>query len=70
MKLAYGVADFHSLRSESRLYVDRTDRVPIIEDLGKALLFLRPRRFGKSAWLSVLDRSPNRVGSRPSGPYV
>ncbi len=54
MKIPYGVADFHSLRTEGQLYVDRTGYVRTLEDLGKALLFLRPRRFGKSLWLSVL----------------
>ncbi|MCP4660218.1 MAG: AAA family ATPase [bacterium] len=54
MKIPYGVADFYSLRTEGQLYVDRTDRIPVLEELGKAMLFLRPRRFGKSLWLSVL----------------
>ncbi len=54
MKIPYGVADFYSLRTEESLYVDRTDRIAEVEDLGKALLFLRPRRFGKSLWLSTL----------------
>ncbi len=54
MKIPYGVADFYSLRTEGRLYVDRTDRITVVEELGKSLLFLRPRRFGKSLWLSTL----------------
>jgi len=35
--------------------MDRTDRIPLIEDVGKHLLFLRPRRFGKSMLLSMLE---------------
>ncbi len=54
MKIPYGNADFARLRSKGQLYVDRTDRIPIVEELGESLLFLRPRRFGKSLWLSVL----------------
>ena len=54
MKLPYGVADFYSLRTDGYLYVDRTDRIAVLEDLGKSLLFLRPRRFGKSLWLATL----------------
>ncbi len=54
MRIPYGVADFYSLRTEGSLYVDRTDRIGVIEELGKSLLFLRPRRFGKSLWLSTL----------------
>ncbi len=54
MKIPYGIADFVSLRTEGQLYVDRTGHVPVLEELGKPLLFLRPRRFGKSLWLSTL----------------
>ena len=55
MKLPYGEADFYSLRTEGNVYVDRTDRIAVLEELGKRLLFLRPRRFGKSLWLSTLE---------------
>jgi hypothetical protein len=54
MKIPYGLADFYALRTEGYLYVDRTDRIRTVEELGKALLFLRPRRFGKSLWLRTL----------------
>ena len=54
MKIPYGEADFRSLRREGMLYVDRTDHIPVLEELGKRLIFLRPRRFGKSLWLSTL----------------
>ncbi|MCP4661149.1 MAG: AAA family ATPase [bacterium] len=54
MKIPYGVADFYSLRTEGNVYVDRTDRIAVLEGLGKSLLFLRPRRFGKSLWLATL----------------
>ncbi|MCP4663361.1 MAG: AAA family ATPase [bacterium] len=54
MKIPYGVADFYRLRTRGQLYVDRTDRIATLEDLGDSLLFLRPRRFGKSLWLSIM----------------
>ncbi len=54
MKIPYGVADFYRLRTRGQVYVDRTDRIAIVEDFGDSLLFLRPRRFGKSLWLSTL----------------
>ena len=54
MKLPYGVRDFAALITEGYFYIDRTDRIPLLEGLGKELLFLRPRRFGKSLWLSTL----------------
>ncbi len=55
MKIPYGVADFRRIRDLGQLYVDRTDRIPMLEELDDALLFLRPRRFGKSLFLSVLE---------------
>ena len=55
MHFPYGLADFWSIRNEGYFYVDRTDRIPLIEEAGKQLLFLRPRRFGKSLWLSMLE---------------
>ena len=55
MKFPYGIANFHAIRTENYFYVDRTDRIPLIEDAGKQLLLLRPRRFGKSLWLSTLE---------------
>jgi len=54
MKIPYGVADFYRLRTRGQLYIDRTDRIATLEDLGDSLLFLRPRRFGKSLWISTL----------------
>ena len=55
MKFPYGVADFHQLITEGYFYADRTGHIPLIEEAGKQLLFLRPRRFGKSLLLSLLE---------------
>jgi len=55
MRFPYGIADFQKIREGEFLYVDRTDRIPLIEQAGEQLLFLRPRRFGKSLWLSILE---------------
>ncbi len=55
MKFPYGISDFYKLITEGYFYVDRTDRIPVIEELGDQLLFLRPRRFGKSLLLSMLE---------------
>lgn len=55
MRFPYGMADFQAVITEGYFYVDRTDRIPLIEEVGKQLLFLRPRRFGKSLWLSTLE---------------
>nr|VFJ58102.1 MAG: Predicted AAA-ATPase [Candidatus Kentron sp. FW] len=54
-RFPYGLADFQKIREENYFYVDRTDRISLVEEAGDQLLFLRPRRFGKSLWLSVLE---------------
>ncbi len=55
MKLPYGISDFASLRRDGYHYQDRTGYLPVLESLGERyVIFLRPRRFGKSLWLSTL----------------
>lgn len=55
LKIPYGIADFRALIKEGYFYQDRTAYLPVIENAGKQLLFLRPRRFGKSLLLSMLE---------------
>ncbi|MEE8525723.1 MAG: AAA family ATPase, partial [Thermoanaerobaculia bacterium] len=54
IKLPYGLADFHDLITEGYVYVDRTAHIRYVEDFGRNLVFIRPRRFGKSLWLNTL----------------
>jgi len=54
-KFPYGFSDFDLLRTENYFYVDRTSHIRLIEEAGHQLLFLRPRRFGKSLLLSMLE---------------
>ncbi len=55
LKFPYGFSDFDLLRTDNYFYVDRTSHIRLIEDAGHQLLFLRPRRFGKSLLLSMLE---------------
>ncbi|MEY4193716.1 MAG: hypothetical protein RLZZ226_84, partial [Pseudomonadota bacterium] len=55
MQFPYGLFDFGSIRQEGYFYQDRTHLIPQLETAGKQLLFLRPRRFGKSLLLSMLE---------------
>ncbi|MCK5522440.1 MAG: AAA family ATPase, partial [Thiomargarita sp.] len=55
LKFPYGFSDFYLLRMENYFYVDRTSHIRLIEEAGHQLLFLRPRRFGKSLLLSMLE---------------
>jgi len=54
-KLPYGVSDFEMLREENYYYVDKTRFIREIENASRYLFFIRPRRFGKSLWLSLIE---------------
>ncbi len=54
MKLPYGLADFPRLITDGYVYLDRTAHIRRLEELGQTLLFVRPRRFGKTLWLQTL----------------
>ncbi|WP_217352391.1 AAA family ATPase [Candidatus Viridilinea mediisalina] len=55
LNLPYGISDFYKIRTEGYHYIDRTSCIPLVEAAGMHLVFLRPRRFGKSLWLSTLE---------------
>ncbi|MBF0201308.1 MAG: AAA family ATPase [Desulfamplus sp.] len=54
MKLPYGISDFREIALKNYFYCDRTDLINQLEE-NKFQLFLRPRRFGKSLLLSMLE---------------
>ncbi len=54
IEFPYGIADFRRIRQQGLVYVDRTAHIRDLEALGSILVFLRPRRFGKSLWLQTL----------------
>lgn len=55
MHFPYGMSDFGTLIREGYFYQDRSDRIALLEQTGRQLVFVRPRRFGKSLLLSMLD---------------
>jgi uncharacterized protein YlbG (UPF0298 family) len=56
LKLPYGISDFNDIRTEHFFYVDKTMYIEKLERLNsKYLFFIRPRRFGKSLFLSMLE---------------
>jgi Predicted AAA-ATPase/PD-(D/E)XK nuclease superfamily len=56
IKILYGESNFRTLIDEGGYYQDRTHYIPILEEWGpKYLIFLRPRRFGKSLLVSTLQ---------------
>ena len=58
--IPYGMADFRAIRREGFLYVDKTQFVRELENERYAF-FLRPRRFGKTCWISLLERYYDRT---------
>ncbi|MDJ0840580.1 MAG: AAA family ATPase [Acidobacteriota bacterium] len=53
-EIPYGVADFTAIRQENMTYVDKTRFIVELEQAGRFLFFLRPRRSGKSLMVSTL----------------
>jgi hypothetical protein len=51
----YGTADFYRIITTNNVYIDRTHYIPLLEKKGDTLIFLRPRRFGKSLLISMLE---------------
>jgi len=49
-----GVSNFRELREKNRYYVDKTLFLPKLERVGDFLFLTRPRRFGKSLFLSMM----------------
>ena len=61
-RIPYGWADFRAIRLENRLYVDKTRFVHALEE-ERYVFLIRPRRFGKSCWVSLLDNYYDRRGA-------
>jgi hypothetical protein len=55
MKIPYGISDFGQIREEGFFYADKTPFLPVLEAGYRHLVFLRPRRFGKSTLVSMLE---------------
>jgi len=54
-RLPLGVNDFKRLRERDYYYVDKTQYIQVMEDTSDFLFFTRPRRFGKSLFVSILE---------------
>ena len=54
-KIPYGISDFKLLKTENYYFIDKTDYLEKIENHGRYLMFLRPRRFGKSLLIAILE---------------
>ena len=53
--LPYGMMNFADIRLDNYYYVDKTSFIPVIEQSARFFFFIRPRRFGKSLTLNMLQ---------------
>lgn len=53
-RVPYGISNFVEVVEQNQYYVDKTMYLPILEEQPSNLFFIRPRRFGKSIFLSML----------------
>ena len=53
-RLPYGINDFEAVIEQNQYYVDKTMYLPLLENQPSSIIFIRPRRFGKSIFLSML----------------
>ncbi|GAK60150.1 hypothetical protein U27_00041 [Candidatus Vecturithrix granuli] len=54
-KIPCGISSYKTIRTQHRYYIDKTYDLPLLEHAGDFLFLIRPRRFGKSSWLTVLE---------------
>lgn len=53
-QIPYGVSDFLSVRKDELYYIDKTMYLEELESQPRTLIFIRPRRFGKSLFISMM----------------
>ena len=55
-KLPYGISNYEELVEDNYYYVDKTPYIEKLENLAeKRIMFLRPRKFGKTLFTSMLE---------------
>ena len=55
-KLPYGISDYERLIENDYYYIDKTEYIEKIENLAEPyIMFLRPRKFGKTLFTSTLE---------------
>lgn len=52
--IPYGISDFSRLIDQDYYYVDKTHFLPQIEEIANYIFLIRPRRFGKSVFLTMM----------------
>ena len=52
--LPYGISNYVQIRRDNRYWVDKSMYLERMERAGNFLFLIRPRRFGKSLFLSMM----------------
>ena len=55
MKYPIGIQNFEKIRNDGYVYVDKTELIYKLADMGSYYFLSRPRRFGKSLLISTMD---------------
>ena len=53
--LPYGMTDIKAIIQENYYYVDKSHFIPMLEDMSRFAFLIRPRRFGKSLLIALLE---------------
>ena len=75
-KLPKGISNYEELVTEGYYYVDKTMYIEKLENLeDKRIMFLRPRKFGKTLFTSVLEnyydiQKPDKFEELFAGTYI
>jgi hypothetical protein len=54
-KIPYGDSDYGKIIEQNKLYIDKTRFIHELESLPDYIFLIRPRRFGKSLWINLLQ---------------
>jgi hypothetical protein len=55
LRMPYGVSDFYKIATGNFAFIDKTPYIEKLENRAEYIMFLRPKRFGKSMIVSMLE---------------
>lgn len=55
IRFPYGISNLEKIADEKLIFIDKTTFLPVLETTTSYAVFLRPRRIGKSLFVSVLE---------------
>jgi len=56
LNIPYGESDFVKIRHKKMEFIDKTRFLTILEEQPSFQFFIRPRRFGKSLWINLMEQ--------------